>query len=242
MTRLVVELGAVPLHLTAIEHDQAVAAISHLPQVLASALVNRVARTPSSLDLAAGGFRDLTRIALSANTWWPEVLIENREALADLLRSSEHRPVFVGRYGRSGRGGTDQRGACSRPGLPVARSKPRWPASGWCSRTEPGEIARVGHALEVSKVDLRDLQLRHATHGGGGVLTLSVRASELDLLTDTLPSRRVHPDLTSALSAYLSGLNRLRDYAEIPVNGNHLSKSCVRPRMQTRLLLVLAVC
>jgi hypothetical protein len=35
-------------------------------------------------------------------------------------------------------------------------------------------------------VDLRDLQLRHATHGGGGVLTLSVRAAEAELLATTL--------------------------------------------------------
>jgi glycine cleavage system regulatory protein len=43
---------------------------------------------------------------------------------------------------------------------------------------EPGEIAKVGHALEVSHVDVRDIQLRHAPHGGGGVLTLSVRQGD----------------------------------------------------------------
>ena len=51
---------------------------------------------------------------------------------------------------------------------------------------KPGEIARVGHALETSGVDLRDLQLRHATHGGGGVLTLSVKAAEADRLKAAL--------------------------------------------------------
>jgi prephenate dehydrogenase len=50
----------------------------------------------------------------------------------------------------------------------------------------PGEIARVGHALSESGVDLRDLQLRHATHGGGGVLTLSVRVGELERLRRAL--------------------------------------------------------
>jgi hypothetical protein len=50
----------------------------------------------------------------------------------------------------------------------------------------PGEIAAVGHALSTSEVDLRDLQLRHATHGGGGVLTLSVRADEADRLRAAL--------------------------------------------------------
>jgi prephenate dehydrogenase len=50
----------------------------------------------------------------------------------------------------------------------------------------PGEIARVGLSLSLSGVDLRDLQLRHAVHGGGGVLTLSVRAGESQRLRAAL--------------------------------------------------------
>ena len=50
----------------------------------------------------------------------------------------------------------------------------------------PGEMARVGLALSFSGVDLRDLQLRHAIHGGGGVLTLSVRAGEAGPLREAL--------------------------------------------------------
>ena len=50
----------------------------------------------------------------------------------------------------------------------------------------PGEIAAVGRALEQSAVDVRDLQLRHALHGGGGVLTLSVRPGEEEALRDSL--------------------------------------------------------
>ena len=51
---------------------------------------------------------------------------------------------------------------------------------------EPGEIARVGHALEESHVDVRDIQMRHAPYGGGGVLTLSVRAGEEEALRQAL--------------------------------------------------------
>jgi hypothetical protein len=43
---------------------------------------------------------------------------------------------------------------------------------------QPGELARAGHAFEASGVDIRDIQMRHAPHGGGGVLTLSVRPGE----------------------------------------------------------------
>lgn len=51
---------------------------------------------------------------------------------------------------------------------------------------EPGEIARVGNALDACGVDVRDIQMRHAPHGGGGVLTLSVRAGEEEVLRHAL--------------------------------------------------------
>jgi len=185
MIGVVRSLGAIPISMEAAEHDQAVAAISHLPQVLAWALVNQVARDPSALDLAAGGFRDLTRIALSGAAWWPEVIVENRRALVALLRRlsvdiegwaqlvAESDLEQIGAAMLSARAA---RGSLTAPVTSV----------GVLLEDRPGEIARVGHALEVSGVDLRDLQLRHATHGGGGVLTLSVRAVEAEILAETL--------------------------------------------------------
>ena len=50
----------------------------------------------------------------------------------------------------------------------------------------PGEMAAVGHALAECSADLRDLQLRHAPYGGGGILTLSVRAGEENILRAAL--------------------------------------------------------
>ncbi len=187
MSDLVAKLGAIPVHLTARQHDEAVAAISHLPQVLASALVNRVARDQGALDLAASGFRDLTRIALSSPSWWPDVLVENRAVLGGMLRDlggdllawadliEEQNRLQIGAALLSAR---------------AARSSLAAPVTsvGVVLEDRPGEIARVGHALETSGVDLRDLQLRHATHGGGGVLTLSVRAADAELLASTLRS------------------------------------------------------
>jgi prephenate dehydrogenase len=185
LSDLVSSLGAIPIHLTAAQHDEAVAAISHLPQVVASALVNRVAREQGALDLAAGGFRDLTRIALSSPTWWPDVLVENRVPLAAMLRGlsgdllSWAELVEDRKHSHIAAALLSARAARSSLSAPVT-------AIGVVLEDRPGEIARVGHALEVSGVDLRDLQLRHATHGGGGVLTLSVRAAEAELLASTL--------------------------------------------------------
>ncbi len=184
---IVTQLGALPLRMAAEEHDAAVAAVSHLPQVVASALVNRVARHPTALDLAAGGFRDLTRIALSDPAWWSDVLVENRRALTPLLRElSEDLMSWADRLDSAD---AEQVGAEMLAARTARRSLAAPVAAvGVVLDDRPGEIARVGHALETSGVDLRDLQLRHATHGGGGVLTLSVRAAEADRLRTALIS------------------------------------------------------
>jgi prephenate dehydrogenase len=184
---VVIDLGAIPVRMAAEEHDAAIAAVSHLPQVVASALVNRVARQPAALDLAAGGFRDLTRIALSDPVWWADVLVENRQALSPLLRQlGDDLHLWAGLLDTGER---EQVGAEMLAARTARRSLAAPVAAvGVVLDDRPGEMARVGHALEASGVDLRDLQLRHATHGGGGVLTLSVRSAEVASLTAALRS------------------------------------------------------
>jgi prephenate dehydrogenase len=67
-------------------HDRAVAAISHLPHLVADALVAAVARMdPQFFDVAARGFKDTTRIAASSPTVWREIFEANREALAEAV-------------------------------------------------------------------------------------------------------------------------------------------------------------
>jgi prephenate dehydrogenase len=79
-------LGARVTTLDPAAHDRAVAAISHLPHLVADALVETVLRMDSRfLDVAAGGFRDTTRIAASNPTVWREIFQENREALGEAL-------------------------------------------------------------------------------------------------------------------------------------------------------------
>ncbi len=71
------------------EHDQVLAAVSHLPHVLAYALVDQVARHPNAKQLfsfAAGGFRDFTRIAGSHPEMWRDICLANRKALLVELR------------------------------------------------------------------------------------------------------------------------------------------------------------
>ena len=76
--------GARIANMSAEEHDAVFAAVSHLPHLLAFALVHDLAERPNSAQLfgyAAGGFRDFTRIASSHPEMWRDICVANRDAL-----------------------------------------------------------------------------------------------------------------------------------------------------------------
>ncbi len=178
-------LGARPLRMTAADHDAAAATVSHLPQVLAAALLRTAAEAGGALELAAGSFRDLTRVAASDPAAWADLLVNNRSQVAERLRR------FAARL-ESWAGAVEAGDAATlREALGAARSTraglgPAAVAVQVALADRPGELARVGHALESSAVDVRDLQLRHAPHGGGGILSLYVRPADADGLRAAL--------------------------------------------------------
>lgn len=65
LVELIEELGASPVITTPEKHDEAVALISHMPMVIAQAIFKTAAENPLALDVAASGFRDMTRLAMS---------------------------------------------------------------------------------------------------------------------------------------------------------------------------------
>jgi prephenate dehydrogenase len=83
--QLVTSIGARVIAVDATAHDEAVAAISHVPHVAASALTNlaaaRAAGGSDVLRLAAGGFKDMTRIAAGSPDLWTGICLDNREAV-----------------------------------------------------------------------------------------------------------------------------------------------------------------
>ena len=185
MEEIVRSLGANPLVMTAEEHDAAVARVSHLPHVLAAALMRLVEADPATLSLAGGGFRDLTRIAAGDSTWWAEVLTANAEqvsaSIEDLQRALDRWRRIVGEDGEGELDTELEAARVARSGLGEHHTQVRV-----VLLDRPGEIARVGHALETSRVDVRDFQLRHGEHGGGGILTISVKGEGKDALTVAL--------------------------------------------------------
>ncbi|MEN3294381.1 MAG: prephenate dehydrogenase [Burkholderiales bacterium] len=78
------QCGAIIHKLTAEEHDRVFAAVSHLPHLLAYALVDDIAKKPHAnllFQYAASGFRDFTRIAGSSPEMWRDISLANQEAL-----------------------------------------------------------------------------------------------------------------------------------------------------------------
>ena len=85
VARLATALGARVVPVTADEHDQAVAAVSHVPHLLAAALVAAVADNPLALSLGAGSFHDGTRVAASAPALTAAMCGANHVAVASAL-------------------------------------------------------------------------------------------------------------------------------------------------------------
>ncbi|GAW90982.1 prephenate dehydrogenase, partial [Calderihabitans maritimus] len=94
VTALIEKTGARVKTVSPEEHDLIVAAVSHLPHVIAAALVNTVGgladEYPDILTLAAGGFRDTTRIAGSNPELWRDICLANAEKIIKMIRHFRH--------------------------------------------------------------------------------------------------------------------------------------------------------
>lgn len=82
-------VDAIPLVLDYREHDRVTAAVSHLPHLVASSLVNLVKDNDSTAGtmrrIAAGGFKDITRIASSSPEMWEQICMTNAAPIGDML-------------------------------------------------------------------------------------------------------------------------------------------------------------
>ena len=91
METLVTNLGSIPVPVDADYHDDIVAAISHVPHIIAASLVHMVKDADDDRELmrqvAAGGFKDITRIASSSSVMWQNICLSNTESILHFLRA-----------------------------------------------------------------------------------------------------------------------------------------------------------
>lgn len=181
---LVSRLGARPLAVDPERHDTLVAVVSHLPQLAATTLMNLAADRAREehaglLLLAAGGFRDATRVAASNPQLWEDICAENRDAIIGVLddyreRIGALRSVLAVRDDTSlQRLLADARAARrALPGketLTGALVELHLPVP-----DRPGVLAEVTTTVGAVGVNIEDLGIEHAPEGGRGTLRLAI--------------------------------------------------------------------
>jgi prephenate dehydrogenase len=210
--RLALALGAVPVVMPATEHDEAVALVSHVPQVAASLVAARLRHAPdSAVALAGQGLRDVTRIAGSDPALWAQILAANAGPVAAVLtqlrddldrvlqalaalsgESAEPGPGAAG--GAVGARGTVARvvadGNLGRERIPGKHGgvPARYAIVTVVIPDEPGALGRVFADIAAAGTNVEEVALEHAPGRAVGLLEISV-----------LPA--VHEHLQEALSA-----------------------------------------
>lgn len=165
-------------------HDRLVATVSHLPQVLASALVGSAGRAaesdPGLLALAGTAFRDVARLAGSNPDLWVGILRENRGAVLDAIASfTEMLDELRGHVGAGEwealRGVLDE-ARTVRERLPSKEVAVDLVDLVIPVADRPGSLAEVTTALGGAGINIEDLSMRHAEHEEVGALIVSLAA------------------------------------------------------------------
>lgn len=185
LRNVVSSFGADVLVMPPERHDALVAVVSHVPHLTAVTLMRLAAARGqehgSLLRLAAGGFRDMTRIAAGHPAIWPDICGQNREAITDvldeLITSLSGIRDIVARNDRDALLARLQEARTARLNLP--RSAPR-PADLVELRVpipdRKGEVAKVSTVLSDLGVSIYDIETAHSIEGKEGVLIMVIDA------------------------------------------------------------------
>ena len=180
---MVTSLGADVVSISATEHDLMVAMVSHVPHLTAATLMSLASRRSEDhtalLRLAAGGFRDMTRIASGSPAIWPDICNDNSVAICDVLDdlinelgavrelvAAEDRDSLLQRL---------EHARAARTNLPLR-------AVGSADLVEmriaiadtPGQISLVTTTATELGANILDIEIAHSAEGGRGVLVLVV--------------------------------------------------------------------
>jgi prephenate dehydrogenase len=197
---LITLLGATPIELSALDHDAAVAKISHLPQIAASLVAKQLSGTPAEwMELAGQGLRDTTRIAGSDEKLWKEIIYSNRAEISELLISLQNdlthminslddpakiaELIAAGRDGKAMIPGKHGGKAREYSYLPIVIDD------------KPGQLGAIFNECAAMQVNVEDLNIEHSPGQLSALITLSLSADDAEKLSAHLTSIgwNVHP-------------------------------------------------
>jgi len=197
---LITLLGASPIELSALDHDAAVAKISHLPQIAASLVAKQLSGTTADwMELAGQGLRDTTRIAGSDEKLWKEIIYSNRNEISELLISLQNDLqqmidslddpakiavlIAAGREGKALIPGKHGGKAREYTYLPIVIDD------------KPGQLAAIFNECAAMQVNVEDLNIEHSPGQLSALITLSLSEYDAEKLSAHLTSIgwNVHP-------------------------------------------------
>jgi prephenate dehydrogenase len=195
-------IGAIPTKMEAQRHDRLVAVVSHLPQVASTALMGLAAveeaDEPDILLLAAGGFRDLTRLAASNPVLWSAILLSNGQEVARAIDLFVERLLALKRDVLAREGDSlEAVFALAKEARLRMAAKPTIRAGVAVLQVpipdRPGSLAQLTAALGTKDVNIEDLQIVHSPEGGRGTVHLTVAASDASKATMVLAGHDFDP-------------------------------------------------
>lgn len=201
---MVRSVGAESIALPADVHDTLVAQVSHVPHLTSAALMNLAddgsVEHRALLRLAAGGFRDMTRISAGRPSIWPDICVANREAivvgLGRLIDALDQTRSMVADGDRSGLLHLLDNARTARLNLPVGYGQVDKVAELAVPIPDrPGEIAAIATLAAELDVNILDLEIAHSGEGRQGIMTLIVDAALAERLVGGLMARKYRPTL-----------------------------------------------
>ena len=184
-------LGAHLVEMESGEHDQAVALVSHLPQIISSLLAQQLNGSPTSwLNLSGSGLRDTVRIAGSHPELWKEIIAANNKAIKPLLSKfiSDAQNLLsllddekaISEFIASGNEGKAQI-----PGKHGGKNR-EYSYLPIVIDDKPGQLAALFDECAIAKVNVEDLSIEHSPGQLTGLITLALSKEDSDTLTTHL--------------------------------------------------------
>ena len=197
---LALDLGSSPIQVSAVDHDRAVAVVSHVPQLIASlTAATLLEAAPADVELAGQGIRDTTRIAASDPRLWLQILTANSEQVVRVLKGFKDQldSVIASLEDTSAPGSLSNiSNALSSGNLGVAKlpGKHGSKATNYSLITvmiddQPGELARLLTEIGEIGINLEEIKLEHSPSSAVGLVEVSVLPAVENELTAELISR-----------------------------------------------------
>ncbi|MCX6429207.1 MAG: prephenate dehydrogenase [Actinobacteria bacterium] len=200
LVEIIAALGAVPIRLDPATHDEAVALVSHLPQIISSLLARTLrGAQESTLALSGSGLTDTTRIAGSDPGLWQEIISANNAQIRPLLESvvADLQVLIDGLGDESVVHGFIESGRSARqliPGKHGGRHRD-YHYLPIVIEDKAGQLAQLFAECAQAQVNVEDLAIEHSPGQFTGLITLALSQSDALKLSEHLKANgwSVHP-------------------------------------------------